>query len=1661
MLLAKFEEMYPIVRLIFLFCLPILAVHSCSKFTLFQKEPMEIYVPVKDTSLRINIRSLPELKINRKKEKKRQKQEAKYRLRLKELFQPETSPMGAYKKLKSEFSDARNSGMLAALFSRFAEAPCFIRHRRKGPEFTEFLGLWVKDALVQSDDDIRLLYSDFYYKIRPVSLAWRPFMLKNNRLRPGDSLELSSHALKKGESGKGTFQVKVERLSLDDKGKAGGYKSWHNETLTAGTRICRYMRSMETSGLYRVSIHNRFFFQQFYFQVSWLDVTVKTDGGLLLIWGSSYKNFLPPPYELYLYREDGRKYKLDTDSAGLCVLIRRSTDYSLSEMFRLLVTKDGNFAFARGSMQALSERRDDWFLDIHTDKREYRKGQKVHYRGILMKKSADGYMPPEVDMIKIGIYDFKDREIYAKFLLVDDIGQFGDSLELPVSAETGEYRIMPRYVRRKKSDDEREELRLEGSVPFYVKAQNKSSFTLSVSPSRKKQKAEEPVRVVIKGHGPGGVEVGMPVVVRWYESPASILSDLSSPGKTSLAFRPGDKRTLLRVDTVRFSPLGFLKLAFDATVLSSGSFLVVEAEAMVSNRVRAVASAFVQVARHDLYIWTQLENHEVKTGEKVNITYHLIPVFKRLDVSDVCVRVFQDADTVLEETLMPDSIGSGLFAFQPRRKGAYTIEFAAEAGGQETVSAKENVYVYDRLGENWGENTLRISSDKRVYQRGDTARLVVNTGLEGAWVLCTVEDIKLLYFRARYLSTGRTEFLLPVDRLGDAGGIWFSCSGREAMIRKNFSLEITDTNTSVQIGLSGGRILKPSEEFVGKVKITDYQGRPVSAQFSVALERADKQRQKPGAEPGQRRVQPGGGVLGSPVKNILNFRDRRGVRSFSGSYYGSDLPLIKGRFPKDWPGLLDPPVTAPAPIVEADYVQEKKWSLQQAGGSEGDGSGVIQRGLESLLRDKTPDQFDGVWLPLIATNDSGEAILEFSVPDTRCVWDMIITGNTSDGAFRYEDKIRVEQSLRVDLQTPQSFTAGDEAMVLSELWNYSSYPLSVQAVLTKDFPENSIVISGDSIQSVSMDPETHTVLQWPVRFTGAGTGKLALHAFAAHHVHQDSEVVIVRNLGRPGANSQSNLIRKDKTKSKLFYRLDLNMPEGSDFFSREMEIEFFPTAVLSALDALKGLELKGNPSLEMLINNFLPHLELAESLPFKPGRDSLFKQAGHRAMQAMKSLVQWQNPDGGFGWWVPDDTDPRMTSLAIQGMTGARTALGDEWSAAMGNMYRRGIESALSQLKQKKLDDGIKSYLAFAVCNTPEFKKTTRSILEVYKKRKRLSSYSLALLYECLYKLKLKAEAGEVRALLVDRVLKISSEASWSGDYRYAWFNQSIETTAQVLYVLARNDPDHDFISRIIPYLSRKKSNGGWVSPKTTAMVIRAIAAWAPEHEEWDLEYTGKIFLNKKKYHEFPVAEALLRDFAGVLNVPLPDISRENRIVLGFEGQGRLHYSGTLRYFLPMQSIPASGREFTLAREYHRLVYSEDGKGGWDLQLVPVEREVQEGDELEARITIKTYKGYEFVKIEDFIPPGFIHVEKTREWYGKWMENWNWSPSSIEKNGDRLVMHVNRMPEGEHTYRYLMRAETPGSYRIWPAEVSLAYNPEVRGNSADEMIIVTEITSRQ
>jgi len=175
-------------------------------------------------------------------------------------------------------------------------------------------------------------------------------------------------------------------------------------------------------------------------------------------------------------------------------------------------------------------------------------------------------------------------------------------------------------------------------------------------------------------------------------------------------------------------------------------------------------------------------------------------------------------------------------------------------------------------------------------------------------------------------------------------------------------------------------------------------------------------------------------------------------------------------------------------------------------------------------------------------------------------------------------------------------------------------------------------------------------------------------------------------------------------------------------------------------------------------------------------------------------------------------------------------------------------------------------------------------------------------------------------------------------------------------------------------------------------------------------------------------------------------------------GAGTLFYSARLRYAVDQLFQTGSDQGIRVARAY--APYVETGTR-------PAATSFAAGDLVRVTLTLTLTKERRFVAVTDPLPAGFEPVES---WFatsaatlaqaqdrgdagGGWFDWWQRGGfDHVERHDDRVQLFATRLAEGRHTFTYVVRATTAGTFRTAPAHAEEMYEPEVFGRTATAVI---------
>lgn len=343
-----------------------------------------------------------------------QKEIEDYKSELKKLFKYTFSIDSLYNNLKNELKYCSEKKLLKELFNEFSNALNYKTRSEK--EYLQLHKLWVADANKEKDEEIQEYYSKYFYLFR-WSNNYYYFNVWDTELRPGDLFKITGYRRyrrKQIQWQPGTLDIVVSKLDLDPQFKPKGYNVIHKGKRNLKDTGFDFEYKFEEPGIYKITLKSSICFRQFWVHVSWLDGIVKTDENKMLVYISSFRDTISPPYRVHIISEKGDLFTTETDHKGLLVLKHKLLSKKRNNSAMIAIEKNEQMAFLKGYIP--KSQSDTVHVNyIYTDCPVYRPGKIVHFGGIVkMLENGNLVERRHIDSVEVRIDGPQRTQLYKK-----------------------------------------------------------------------------------------------------------------------------------------------------------------------------------------------------------------------------------------------------------------------------------------------------------------------------------------------------------------------------------------------------------------------------------------------------------------------------------------------------------------------------------------------------------------------------------------------------------------------------------------------------------------------------------------------------------------------------------------------------------------------------------------------------------------------------------------------------------------------------------------------------------------------------------------------------------------------------------------------------------------------------------------------------------------------------------------------------------------------------------------------------------------------------------------------------------------------------------------------------------------------------------------------
>ena len=1263
---------------------------------------------------------------------------------------------------------------------------------------------------------------------------------------------------------------------------------------------------------------------------------------------------------------------------------------------------------------------------VYTDKPIYRPGHTVHMKAVLRWRQHDALGAFDRPDVEIAASDPNDKVIFRRQVKVDAFGAVQATFPVPVTAALGNYTL------KVQSAD------LQTSGAFEVQEYRKPEFEVIVAPVS---------RFVLQGHDAivtvqARYYFGQPVangLLRWVVNQQPYYSPLrwsdGMDGEENSYFYGDDQKAegALRLDADGRAEI-HVPLAEDEngrdfsarieaqvtdaasrqvsgnTVVHAtfGSFLissqmtgsVYRAGGAVQAQLRAVD--YTGAPQANVRLDLVLERLEYRTG------YYNEPTVTRVGAANATT----DAEGRAAATLT-----------LPNQTGSFRIRATAPSGDR---SVQDQVWLWvpgasDVIGEDTGDKYLELLADRKTYQPGESARLIVRGETIRGPILVTKEGQHVSWYRL--LRPNPTDAIEVPIAEGDVGDVYVSIAylrdGR--LYRAERRLGVPATARTLNISLTADQaVSKPGEPGAFSVLVTDQGGQPVRAQLSLAVIDEAVYGVKADDTP-------------DPIRFFYRREYTRVSTTFSREYYftgysGRDRLQLAHRKRR--------------PYTLADFKGDKPAQAQ--------------------VRKDFPDAI--YWVGDLVTDAQGRGHVAVTYPDALTTWRLTARAITEDTrAGLAVARTTTTKDLIVRLITPRFLTEGDEVVLPTMVHNYRPDTRSATV---------SMVAAGlDVAAGAPPGPAGASPLasggerrdDW--RYAAHKVGTATVTATAKTESDTDAVELPIPVLPyglRREVGATGSIVGAGEATSTV------TVPDNANPAARSVSISLAPSLAGSMLGALDFLTSYPYGCTEQTLSSFLPNLLVTRALTdLKLAPTERLSTLDRQVSAGLQRLYDYQHDDGGWGWWKSDGNHPYMTAYALWGLEEARRA------GVKVDTYRiHNGARALAQLyaHYPRVEPDLKAYEAFVLQRAAAKEPQIISFVdgkqqqyvhadarnELWDMRSRMSPYGRALL------LLLLDETGDARGNELAQTL--AGEAQTRGDV--SWWTSgrdpllfdavetSVEATAFAVQALTKRDPKSPLVERAVRWMMLNRTAGYWSTTKQTATAIYGLLTFMQARGETAQPYSVEVFVNGTSAgrRSFSAAAMTAPD---PVTITVPANAGANQIRLVKREGGTVYWSAAAVYYDTTGAAERTGdRHLAVTRKY-ALVTPVTVKGKIVYREQPFSGTASAGDVLSVRLTVAGSPEWRYLMLEDPLPAGVEPIQDTmaypmeRSTEGAW-----WYGSRVEYRDARTVFFQETFERGRYEYSYLVKVIAPGRFRAVPAQVSPMYVPGVTASSEPQTFVI-------
>ncbi len=977
-------------------------------------------------------------------------------------------------------------------------------------------------------------------------------------------------------------------------------------------------------------------------------------------------------------------------------------------------------------------------------------------------------------------------------------------------------------------------------------------------------------------------------------------------------------------------------------------------------------------------------------------------------------------ELVKEYKFNTDRKGNYVQELKIAKEGSYELEASASDKRNNLVWTTYNLYVYGEREVSikpTKDTKLELEAEKINLNVGDEGSIIIKSPFARAKALICIERGRIFDFQIKEIKGNlyNYKFIVKEEYLPNVyvSVLLLSDEPEVKFGKVEFKINTERKELNIEVETNKTHYL-PGEEVILDISSKDYQGKPVSAEVSVAVVDLSVLALK-----------------GNPKKNPLIF-------------FYSGFPLT---------------VSTASNIK--DILVEVEIPTKGGGG-----------GAEEALARKKRGVFKetAFWQAVIRTGANGKAQIKFTLPDNLTTWQAETIGLTKDTKLgvAYQEFITRKELMVIPLK-PRFVVPGDVFYIGAKLFNQSGE----KQKLTISFDSSTLILKESKREKkITIKPDKTGVIyfqvQAPAQFE-TGEHKFTLSAKSKKLEDTVEQSINITRNNTYEVAATANYTAEPLSKEYVFLPDNINKDKGCLSIKSSATLCVF---LSDALNYLLGFPYGCSEQIASRLNA-IAIVKTGLNLPNISDKFQLEKikyqnkeyTISEVAEIGLVELYNNQKYDGGFAYWRGggEKSDFYLTlhitdtlyNLSLAGFDINQNAL----DRAV-NYLETEIKKGKSQYETEDMYRNRLILTAYTLFRIPDFQNNyflRQKLIQIARDdlflQEKISNSSLAYLAISLshgFDPSLKNKIFDI----LDNQIDIDSRGAFletNKNIIWRYYETPIKNTALYLKALVAGKNESQILDKVLRWLLNSRAkDGAWGSTHNTITVIDAFTDFLKWKRETESNFLLEFFINEEIEGSFDFnPETILDQFRK--EIPLSNLEFNKNNTLEFLKTNRndlpnnLYYDLSLKYYLPAEQIPPRDEGFSIIREFYALDDKENKN--------PL-KQAQVGDILRGHLQITVPTTRNFAMIEDYIPGGMEIVnldlateEKSLRLRETELKGRELRPDFKEIRDDRVFLFKENFSPGVYEFDYYARALIKGTFIHLPAVVSEMYFPENFGRT--------------